>query len=230
MEHVISAIKIFKQLLMQGEFNRREQAFLYSEYLEPEVQEVLSHFEEEFECRFLNFDETVYLVPGISSQIIGMQPGEIRRYFGSNATNKDVYLAYYIMMFILYEFYNGKNKDPKRTDFIQLGHLVNDLDERFERIRNLDSEEVEHLEETYGINLRSCVEIWLNMMVDHESKRRTKLRMIENVVKILDDQKLAYIVENQIRTTKKLDVLMRQYYLSADRVKQINEAFERGEL
>jgi hypothetical protein len=229
-EHVISAIKIFKQLLMQGEFNRREQAFLYSEYLEPEVQEVLSHFEEEFECRFLNFDETVYLVPGISSQIIGMQPGEIRRYFGSNATNKDVYLAYYIMMFILYEFYNGKNKDPKRTDFIQLGHLVNDLDERFERIRNLDSEEVEHLEETYGINLRSCVEIWLNMMVDHESKRRTKLRMIENVVKILDDQKLAYIVENQIRTTKKLDVLMRQYYLSADRVKQINEAFERGEL
>jgi hypothetical protein len=230
MEHVISAIKIFKLLLLQGEFNRREQAFLYSEYLEPEVQEVLSHFEEEFECRFLNFDETVYLVPGISSQIIGVQPGEIRRYFGSNATNKDVYLAYYIIMFILYEFYNGKNKDPKRTDFIQLGHLVNDLDERFERISSLDKGEVDRLETEYGINLASCVEIWLNMLVDHESKRRTKLRVIENVVKLLEEHKLAYIVENQIRTTRKLDVLMRQYYLSTDRVKQINEAFERGEL
>ena len=137
MEHVISAIKIFKQLLSQGEFNRREQAFLYSEYLEPGVQEVLSCFEEEFECRFLNFDENIYLIPNSDSRLIGVQPGEIRRYFGASATNKDVCLAYYIMMFILYEFYNGKNKDPKRTDFIQVGHLINRLDERFERIGNL---------------------------------------------------------------------------------------------
>jgi hypothetical protein len=89
---------------------------------------------------------------------------------------------------------------------------------------------VDRLETEYGINLASCVEIWLNMLVDHESKRRTKLRVIENVVKLLEEHKLAYIVENQIRTTRKLDVLMRQYYLSTDRVKQINEAFERGEL
>ncbi len=230
MEHVLSAIKIFKLLLLQGEFNRREQAFLYSEYIDSEVQEVLSHFEEEFECRFLNFDETVYLVPNINSQLVGIQPGEIRRYFGSNATNRDVYLSYYIMMFILYEFYNGKNKDPKRTDFIQVGHLINSLDERFERIGSLEKEEVDRLEGEYGINLTSCVEIWLNMLADHESKRRTKLRMIENVVRIMEEHKLAYIVENQIRTTKKLDVLMRQYYLSADRVRLINEAFERGEL
>ena len=68
------------------------------------------------------------------------------------------------------------------------------------------------------------------MLADHESKRRTKIRVIENVVKIMEEHKLAYIVENQIRTTKKLDVLMRQYYLSADRVKLINGAFERGDL
>lgn len=230
MEHVISAIKIFKQLLSQGEFNRREQAFLYSEYLEPGVQEVLSCFEEEFECRFLNFDENIYLIPNSDSRLIGVQPGEIRRYFGASATNKDVCLAYYIMMFILYEFYNGKNKDPKRTDFIQVGHLINRLDERFERIGNLGGEDVDRREEEYGVNLASCVEIWLSMLADHESKRRTKIRVIENVVKIMEEHKLAYIVENQIRTTKKLDVLMRQYYLSADRVKLINGAFERGDL
>jgi len=50
------------------------------------------------------------------------------------------------------------------------------------------------------------------------------------VVKILEDNKLAYMVENQIRTTKKLDILMRQYYLSSERAKLINEAFERGEI
>ena len=230
MEYVKSAIKIIRLLLAQGEINKREQAFLYGEYLETEVQEVLSIFEEEFECKLLNFDDTVYLVPNINSQIIGIQPGEFRRYFGSNATNKDVYLSYYIMMFIFYEFYSGKNKDPKKTDFIQVSHLISHLDERFERLGKMDKEEVEHLEEEYFINLASCMEIWMNLLVDHETKRKTKTRIIESIVKILEDHKLAYMVENQIRTTKKLDVLMRQYYLNADRVKLISEAFERGEL
>lgn len=230
MEYVRSAVRIFKLLLAQGEISKREQVFLYSEYLESEVQEVLSFFEEEFECKLLNFDDTVYLVPNINSQIIGIQPGELRRYFGSAASNKDVYLAYYVMMFIFYEFYSGKNKDPKKTDFIQVSHLINHLDERFGRLEKMNNEELEQLEDEYSINLASCMEIWLNLLVDHETKRKTKIKTIEGVVKILEEHKLAYMVENQIRTTKKLDVLMRQYYLNADRVKLISEAFERGEL
>ena len=67
MEHVKSAVKIFRLLISQGEINKREQAFLYSEYLETEVQEVLSIFEEEFECKILNFDDTLYLVPNINT-------------------------------------------------------------------------------------------------------------------------------------------------------------------
>lgn len=230
MEHVKSAVRIFKLLLAQGEISKREQPFLYSEYLESEVQEVLSCIEEEFECKLLNFGDTVYIVPNISSQIIGIQPGELRRYFGSNASNKDVYLSYYIMMFVFYEFYSGKNKDPKKTDFIQAGHLISRLDERFDRLVRMNREEVEQLEEEYSINLASCMELWMNLIVDHETKRKTKTRIIEGVVKILEDHKLAYMVENQIRTTKKLDVLMRQYYLNSDRVRLISEAFDRGEL
>jgi hypothetical protein len=230
MEHVKSAVKIFRLLLAQGEINKREQAFLYGEYLEAGVQEVLSCFEEEFECKLLSFDDTIYLVPGINSQVIGIQPAEIKRYFGSAATSRDVYLAYYIMMFLFYEFYSGKNRDPKKTDFVQISHLVNHLDERFERLGKMSGEEMERLEEEYSVNLASCAEIWMNLLVDHETKRRTKTRIIEGVVGILEDHRLAYMVENQIRTTKKLDVLMRQYYLNADRVRLISEAFERGEL
>ena len=230
MDHVKSAIKIFRLLLDQGEISKREQAFLYGEYLETEVQEVLSCFEEEFECKLLNFDDTIYLIPNINSQVISVQPAEIKRYFGSNATGRDVYLAYYIMMYIFYEFYSGKNRDPKKTDFIQVSHLINRLDERFDRLSEMDREEIGKLEEEYSVNLATCMELWMNLMVDHESKRRTKTRIIENVVSILEDHRLAYMVENQIRTTKKLDILMRQYYLNADRVKLISEAFERGDL
>ena len=97
-------------------------------------------------------------------------------------------------------------------------------------ISKMDREEIGKLEEEYSVNLATCMELWMNLMVDHESKRRTKTRIIENVVSILEDHRLAYMVENQIRTTKKLDILMRQYYLNADRVKLISEAFERGDL
>ena len=94
----------------------------------------------------------------------------------------------------------------------------------------MEKEQTDKLEEEYQINLISCVELWSNMLVDHDSKRKTKVNVIKSVCDILEANHLAYIVENQIRTTKKLDVLMRQYYLNADRVALISEAFERGDL
>lgn len=230
MESMKSAVQIFKLLLSQGEFNRKEHPDLYSDYLEGEVQEVLSIFEEEFGCKFLHFDDTVYLIPNIDSDILGIQANELRSYFGSNATKREVYLGFYIMMYIFYEFYSGKNKDPKKMDFLQISLLIDRLDERFERLKGLAQEEIEELEEKYRINLASSIDIWSNMLVDHESKRKTKYNLIRNVCRILEDQKLAYIVEDQIRTTRKLDTLMRQYYLHAERAELINQAFDKGEL
>ena len=44
----------------------------------------------------------------------------------------------------------------------------------------MDREEIGKLEEEYSVNLATCMELWMNLMVDHESKRRTKTRIIEN--------------------------------------------------
>ena len=201
METFHSAVEIFKVLVSQGEFNRKENPELFSRYLDTEVHEALSIFEQQFNCKFLYFDDTVYLVPEIDSSILGMEYSDFRSYFLSNATRREVYLGFYIMMFIFYEFYSGKNRD-----------------------------EMEEREENYRLNLSSSIEVWKSMLVDHESKRATKYNLIRIVCRILEDQKLAYIVEDQIRTCPRLDVLMRQHYLHADRVALINKAFEKGEL
>lgn len=225
-----SAIRIFKMLILNGEINRKENFDLYSDYIDSNVQEILSIFEEEFECKFLSFDDTIYLVPKLDGFILGIKPAEFRQYFGSNATQRDVYLGFYIIMYIFYEFYSGANRDPKKVDFIQISHLISKLDERFERLEVLNDEEIEDLEEEYMINIQSSIKLWTALFTDHESKRKTKYNIIRNVCKILEDQKLAYIVEEQIRTTPKLDALMRQYYLHVDRLNSINRAFEKGEL
>ena len=81
MEGYQSAIQIFKLLVNQGEFNRRDNPGLYSEYLDAEVQEALVVLEHEFTCKFLHFDDTVYLVPGIDSEILGIQPAELPKLF-----------------------------------------------------------------------------------------------------------------------------------------------------
>mgnify|MGYP000870741680 FL=1 len=230
METFHSAVEIFKVLVSQGEFNRKENPELFSRYLDTEVHEALSIFEQQFNCKFLYFDDPVYLVPEIDSSILGMEYSDFRSYFLSNATRREVYLGFYIMMFIFYEFYSGKNRDPKKMDFLQISTLIDHLDERFERLSNLREEEMEEREENYRLNLSSSIEVWKSMLVDHESKRATKYNLIRIVCRILEDQKLAYIVEDQIRTCPRLDVLMRQHYLHADRVALINKAFEKGEL
>ncbi|MCT4507753.1 MAG: DUF6063 family protein [Tepidibacter sp.] len=230
MNAVRVAIKMFKILVDKGEINRKDNFDLYSNYLDGDVQQILSCFEEEFEVKFLNFDDTIYLIPKLDSTILGLKPADLRRYFGSNPNQKDVYLGYYIIMYILYEFYSGENRDPKKIDYLQISYLIDRLDMRFDKFDKLDEEELNELEEEYSINIKSAIKIWTSMLVDHEIKRKTKYRMIINVCKILEEQKLAYVVEGEIRTTQKLDVLMRQYYLHADRVSGINQAFENGGL
>jgi hypothetical protein len=172
----------------------------------------------------------VYLVPKLDGFVLGKKPSEFRQYFGSNATQKDVFLGYYIIMYIFYEFYSGANRDPKKVDFIQINHLISNLDERFTRLESLDEEATENLEEEYMINIQSSVKLWNALFTDHETKQKTKYNVIRKVCKILEEQKLAYVVEDQIRTTTKLDTLMRQYYLHAERLSSINQAFEEGAL
>lgn len=230
MDNFRAATRILKHLLLKGELNRREESLLYSDYLENEVQEVLDIFSEELEFKLLNFDDTLYLVPNIDSEMLGIEASELRRYFGSSATKKDVYLGYYIMMFIFYEFYNGKNRDPKKIDFLRISHLIDHLDERFERLEKLQEEDIKSLEEEYKINISSSLELWLSMISDSDNKRKTKYNTIKTVCKILEEHNLAFVVEDEIRTTRKLDILMRQYFLNENRVLLINEAFERGEL
>lgn len=230
MDNVRIAINILKHLMVKGEFNKKDDSLLYSDYLETEVQEVLDAFSEELEFKLLNYDDTVYFVPDIESEIFGINPNELRRYFGANSTKREVFLGYYIIMFIFYEFYNGKNRDPKKIDFLRISILIEHLNARFEKLEGLQEENIKEIEERYMINISASIGLWLSMIADTEGKRRTKYNIVKNVCKILEEHNLIFVVEDEIRTTRKLDILMRQYFLSDERVQSINDAFESGEI
>jgi len=106
---------------------------------------------------------------------LGFKNKDFREWIGSNARLSDVYLSYYITMFILYKFYSGKNKNPKQREFIRVMALIDELDQRFEAILNNNQEDVIETEEDLNINLIRIAEVWNQKIVYEENKEQQSM-------------------------------------------------------
>ena len=142
LDKIKTAVKIFRILVENGELNRGEYGDLFVEYLDSEVQIILNSFEDEMDCSIKKIGNTVYLLPNYDNSILGFRNKDWREWIGSTATNVDVYLAYYITMYTLFKFYGGKNKNPKRLEFLRIVNLIEDLDRRFETLLSEEEAEV----------------------------------------------------------------------------------------
>jgi len=231
MNNVKVALKIFRILIEQGELSRGDYGDLFVEYLDSEVQGVLNNFEEEMDCSIKKIGNTLYLLPNYDNSILGFRNKDWREWLGASATNLDVYLGYYITMFILFKFYGGKNKNPKKLEFLRMVNLIEDLDGRFKLMLEGEEAEVQKNEEEFGINLIKVSRYWMEKIVDEENKKKTKFALVRKICRLLESEKLIYLIDddNEIRTTRKLDDIMTYYYLNDSRIEEINSIFSQGE-
>ena len=227
MSNIKTSIQIFKVLLENGQLDREEYSDLFVEYLNTDVQEILSDFEEEMECKIIKINNTIYLLPNYDNNLLGFRNKDFKEWIGANARLSDIYLSYYITMFILCKFYGGKNKNPKQREFIRVMTLIDELDQRFEAILNQNNEEIIDLEEELSVNLITIAEIWSQKITHEENKRTTKYGTILRICSLLEQEKLIRLMEDkkEIRTTKKLDDLMTYYFLNDSRIEEINSIF-----
>lgn len=207
--------------------NRETDSDLFIDYLDPEVQEAMNNFEEEMNCKILKVNNSLYLLPDYDNSLLGFRNKDFKEWLGSGAKLNDIYLSYFITMFILYKFYNGKNKNPKQREFLGVMTLIEDLDQRFQAILAKDSEEIFEKEEELAFNLAAIAEGWQQRLVLDDTKRTTKLGFIIRICGMLEQEKLIRLMENkkEIRTTKKLDDLMSHYFLNDSRINEINAIF-----
>ncbi len=227
MSSVKAGIQIFKILLENGQLDREAHSDLFIEYLNSEVQEVLSEFEEEMDCKIIKINNTIYLLPNYDNSLLGFKNKDYREWLGSNTRLSDVYLSYYITMFILFKFYGGKNKNPKQREFIRMMTLIDELDQKFEAILKHNQEDMMGKEEELSINLISIAEVWNQKIIHEENKRTTKVGTVLRICTLLEQEKLIRLLEDkkEIRTTKKLDDLMTYYFLNDSRIDEINNIF-----
>ena len=222
------ALKIYQRLLEKGQITDTEDKELYFEFKDPEVRNILDIMEKELNFKIISAPHSIYFVPNLENNLLGFSVKDIRESIKKDAKLIDAFLEVYIIMLILYMFYGGKNKNPKQADFLQVKDIVNKLDET---LKATSEEEAEKIEERYSINFIQVSNYWKAKALIEENKLKTRTGTVLTACKLLKNEKLIIITDDdtEIRATKKLDDLMQYYYLSEDRIYEINDIFKVGE-
>jgi len=227
--HLNTAVKILKKLMDKGQIDRETDGDLFLEFRNAEVRSALAEFEEEMDFKILEAPGTLYLVPDSGNSLLGFTTRDFREWVASDARLVDAYLLCYISMYIFYLFYGGRNRNPKQREFLRITKLIEELDSRFSMALE-KSEQAVLLEERYAVNFIRVAELWESKQDFEEKSRKTKAGAILNACRLLERENLLRIVDDdrEIRTTRKLDDLMINYYLNDSRVSEINGLFEEG--
>ena len=222
------ALKIYQRLLEKGQITDTEDKELYFEFKDPEVRNILDIMEKELRFKIISAPHSIYFVPNLENNLLGFSVKDIRESIKKDAKLIDAFLEVYIIMLILYMFYGGKNKNPKQADFLQVKDIVNKLDET---LKATSEEEAEKIEERYSINFIQVSNYWKAKALIEENKLKTRTGTVLTACKLLKNEKLIIITDDdtEIRATKKLDDVMEYYYLSEDRIYEINDIFKVGE-
>lgn len=227
MSHLNTAVKILKKLMDKGQLDRETDGDLFLEFRNTEVRSVLAEFEDELDFRIVEASSSLYMVPDSGNSLLGFTTRDFREWVGSDARLVDAFMLCYISMFILYLFYGSRNKNPKQREFLRISKLIEELDRRF-AMALADGEQAAGLEDRYAVNFVRVAELWESKQDYEEKGRKTKAGTILIACRLLERENLLRIVDDdrEIRTTRKLDDLMLNYYLNDGRVGEINAMFE----
>lgn len=223
MNEMTTALQILRQLLAKGQIDRETESDLFLEFRNPEVRTILAQMEEELEFKIVEASGTFYLVPDSSNSLLGFSGRDLREWVASDARLVDAYLLSYIAMVLLHLFYGGRNQNPKQREFLRMGKLIEELDQRFDQVTD-DPEHALILEDKYVLNFLRLAELWKSKQGYEEKGRKTKVGTALQVCRLFERENLLRILDNdrEIRPTRKLDDLMLNYYLNDSRVEEIN--------
>jgi len=172
--------------------------------------------------------QIIYLIPNLENDILSYSMKELRETISTNARLVDAYLETYLMMYLFYLFYGGKNNNPIQRDFIQVNVFIEELDQKFDNYLS-QIDKIDELEDLYGINFRKIAEYWSSKQAFDEGKIKTKEGTVIKMCRQLEKEKLIRMVENnkEIRPTNRLKDIFINYYLNEDRVQELQLFFRK---
>jgi len=223
-ETVETALKIFLELARIGQLHQEDYPEMVQAYkTDQEVQGLFTNIIEPLaDVKILESLYVLYLSPNMDNRFFGYTNEELRDKM-KLSTNRELYLAYFVILSLLAMFYGEDSLSEVSRSYVTASDLERFVSTRLEDLgANID---LPDLEKELEINLLSSVELWQDMPeYDPELKalrRSTKNRIsfILKVAMFLEAEGLAHVEQDrELYVTEKTEQMVRKYY--SDRGRQ----------
>lgn len=211
MEEVRISQEIFYYLLEHHELREEEENRLYKAYAEDEqIQNLVKSQGQIAHSNIERYGDVIYLIPQEENNFIGFSKAQLKTTLcKSNGTDKDYYLAQFVILTLLVEFFDGQGSSSKSREYIRVGELQNSISEHLKEGMQNAGDEGEEIQRLAFANMQEAYEA---LRSDEKGSRAktTKEGFLHNILKFLEKQGLIEYVEEDemIQTTKKLDNFM----------------------
>lgn len=237
-ESIAYSQKIFYYLLCHGALSDTDAGVneLYRAYVEhEEVMNLVKNQAEIADCKIERYGSTIYLMPDIDNKYLGFTKADLKKEIcKSNATDRDYYLAQFVILTLLVEFYDGQGSTSKSREFLKLGELQNIVSERLKAGLNMELEREKDDSNIYSelyenvLDYKSMSEAYeaLRSVESGSRSKYTKEGYVSIICSFLDRQGLIIFVpeDEMIKTTPKLDNIMEYKMLNKENYVRIMEA------
>ena len=121
MEDIRKSQEIFYYLLEKHELREEDEQALYKAYTEEEdIQNIVKSQAETASCDIERYGNTIYLIPQEENNFLGYSRVELKKELcKSTATNKDYYLAQFVILTLLTEFFDGDGNSSRAREYIR---------------------------------------------------------------------------------------------------------------
>jgi hypothetical protein len=225
----VNTLFVFKQIMAKGYISREDNELAYSYMNDAEVAGEMEMMGQELDFELYRANGRIYIIPNQTNELFLQGNRDFRKMTNQNARLDDLYLFNYIGIYILYIFYHGSGKSPVSRDFIKEEDLISDFTSHCEQIRS-ESQKFENAATAYSIDFVRIAEKWLAKTGEDCNKLDSKYGCVRTMLRFFEGEELFFISENSriIKPTRKLNDLM-PYFLSQQRIKEINSVFSGGE-
>lgn len=233
-ETIAYSQKIFYYLLCHGALSDLDAGAneLYRAYVEhEEVMNLVKNQAEIADCRIERYGTCIYLMPDIDNKYLGFTKADLKKELcKSNATDRDYYLAQFVILTLMAEFYDGQGSTSKSREFLKLGELQNIISERLKAGLALEQENTNIYSELYEnvLDYKSMSDAYesLKSVETGSRSKYTKEGYVSIICNFLDRQGLIIFIpeDEMIKTTAKLDNIMEYKILNKENYTRIMEA------
>lgn len=233
-ELVKKAFLLYQEVMMKGELQKKENPELYSYYFEIDIRDVLERvFLPCSDSKILYVEDTLYFVPDIENNAYTYTNEELRKLMGFT-TNRELYLAQFIWMNVLSEFYGDLFQQTNQIrNFVKVDEIIQKVEEYMKAFMNKSEEEMYQLANEYQLDLIGMIEVWNGLEEltekNKEVKRykRKKYSFFLKVLSFWESEKLVLVKEEQeITLTKQMENIVGSYYHNEERINKIKELLD----